>query len=731
MSGESKQDMSVKPKRPIREALEELKERFIRELGGKNADRKGFKDALNQLRVDINGRLEQQLRREREAAARSLAAAKDKAADPEGYRRRQFEKYLKIECPKHGKKCVQMRETRWGRDYICGEDKHNLHEEQDPQHERIWELMRDHPGMTEDNAWIYMQGPSENPHDYQPWKRLVGDSLYEAGTGRRIGSKNIYEIVDEEFQKESSRLCTVNWEIADTYSRLYIQRMLYKLCYKQLQDPVHYKHLEDPRQKENVKMAKIDEIRANKKYIVKACHYMTCVQLNMFGWGEHNSDERMFNEEGLPPLFGLRSDGSMLDLLKQLLRDHLQYFCVRLTRTTQRILIENNARQVPSLPLHQRLLWWWGLYVGNEAIQELKTLLNRPHGKYTTIARFIDDYTGRLENAVNDRATKRIDKIHGEIAAVLWANFEFTPEAEAGIRGHLAAYEYKSEAEQKEQEQKRKDDQRKKILEDNAVIRPLVEAKDDLEAQEIAIRTILSAATFPPPNVLPPSIDGMQLYTDMWKNECIRRGITPNQLPNNVSADLKKKYRSAYIAYLLAENVPTENVPEEVRDSYQKHKLINDSLERELDPALVDESIRGKYKTKLFKKLFADERYDTPNTWQPASRLWYRHKLFRTWQRRQRKDIPEHLRGDYEAYLEEQAIREYRRKREERVRQYMERDGGLVTEITGQKRGLSRSDHVQGEAKRRRDDGDEENVRRAYGDDDYDSFQSILDSFGR
>ena len=61
----------------------------------------------------------------------------------------------------------------------------------------------------------------------------------------------------------------------------------------------------------------------------------------------------------------------------------------------------------------------------------------------------------------------------------------------------------------------------------------------------------------------------------------------------------------------------------------------------------------------------------------------------------------------------------------------MERDGGLVTEITGQKRGLSRSDHVQGEAKRRRDDGDEENVRRAYGDDDYDSFQSILDSFGR
>ena len=106
MSGESKQDMSVEPKRPIREALQELEERFIRELGGKNADRRGFGAALNQLWADINGRLEQQLRREREAAARSLAAAKDKAADPEGYRRRQFEKYLKIECPKHGKKCV-------------------------------------------------------------------------------------------------------------------------------------------------------------------------------------------------------------------------------------------------------------------------------------------------------------------------------------------------------------------------------------------------------------------------------------------------------------------------------------------------------------------------------------------------------------------------------------------------------------------------------------------------
>ena len=725
--------MSGESKRPIREALEELAERFIRELGGKKADREGFITALNQLWADINGRLEQQIQREREAAARSLAAAKDKAADPEGYRRRQFEKYLKIECPKHGKKCVQMIETRWGRDYICGKDRHFLHQEQDPQHERIWEMMRDHPGMTEDNAWIFMQGPSENPNDYQPWKRLQGDSLYEAGTGRRIGSKNIYEIVDEEFQEESSISCTVNSEIANTYSRVYLQRMLYQLCYKQLQDPVHYKHLEDPRQKENVKMAKIDEIRANKKYIVKACHYMTCVQLNMFGWGEHNSDERMFNEEGLPPLFGLRSDGSMLDLLKQLLRDHLQYFCVRLTRTSQRILTENNDRHVPNLPLHQRLLWWWGKYVGSNACDELKTLLNRPYDTNTTIARFIDRYTGQLEDAANNRATGRIDEIHAEIAAVLWKDFDFSSEAKASIHDYLAGHEYKSEVEQAEQKIK-ESAQRQAIRREykTAAIR-LNNAS--LENLPTVIADILSGDTFPPPNVLALKENTMQLYTDMWKNECIRRGITPNQLPNNVSADLKKKYRSAYIAYLLAENVPTENVPEEVRDSYQKHKLINKSLAREVDPALVDESIRSTYKTKLFKKLFADERYDTPATWQPASRQWYLHKLFRTWQRRQRKNytvhIPEHLRESYRAYQTEQANREYRRKREERVRQYMERDGGLVTEITGQKRGLSRSDHVQGEAKRRKDDGDEENVRRAYNDGDYDSFQSILDSFGR
>lgn len=722
--------MSGESKRPIREALQELKERFIRELGGKNADRIGLDRALNQLWADINGRLEQQIQREREAAARSLAAAKDKAADPEGYRRRQFEKYLKIECPKHGKKCVQMIETRWGRDYICGEGRHILHQEQDPQHERIWEMMRDHPGMTEDNAWIFMQGPSENPHDYQPWKRLRGDSLYEAGTGRRIGSKNIYEIVDEEFQKESSRLCTVHWEIADTYSRLYIQRMLYKLCYEQLQDPELYRHNKTEGDKTNTRMSKIDEIRANKKYIVKACHYMTCVQLNMFGWGKYRTDTCMYHDEGLPPLFGLRSDGSMLDLLKQLLREHLVYFCARLTRTTQRILIENNGRHVPNLPLHQRLLWWWGKYVGNEATQELKTLLNRPHGNYT-IARFIDHYTGRLEKAVNDRATERIDDIHGEIAAVLWKDFDFSPEAMASIRVHLAAYEYKSEVEQKQQKMKESAQRQAETKEYNDKARDLNTASR--EKLPTVIADILSGNTFPPPNVLALKENTMQLYTDMWKNECIRRRITPNQLPSNVSADLKKKYRSAYIAYLLAENVPTENVPEEVRDSYQKHKLINDSLERELDPALVDESIRGKYKTKLFKKLFADGRYDTPNTWQPASRQWYMHKLFRTWRQSHTVHIPEHLRGSYEAYLEEQAIREYQRERAERARESRERDGGLVTDITGQKRGLSDRDPPQGEAKRRRDDGDEENVRRAgdYGDGDYDSFQSILDSFGR
>lgn len=721
--------MSGESKRPIVQALKQLQERFIVELGGKKADREGFNNALKHLLDDINGRLEQQIRREREAAARSLAAAKDRAADPEGYHRRQFEKYLKIECPKHGKKCVQMIETRWGRDYICGEDRHIIHKEQDPQHERIWEMMRDHPGMTEDNAWIFMQGPSENPNDYQPWKRLLGDSLYEAGTGRRIGSKNIYEIVDEEFQEESSISCTVNSEIANTYSRVYLQRMLYQLCYKQLQDPVHYKHLEDPRQKENVRMAKIDEIRANKKYIVKACHYMTCVQLNMFGWGEHNSDERMFNDEGLPPLFGLRSDGSMLDQLKRLLRDHLQYFCVRLTRTSERVLTENNGRHVPNLPLHKRLLWWWEKYVGSNACDELKTLLNKSHDTNTTIARFIDRYTGRLEDAANNRATGRIDEIHAEIAAVLWKDFDFSPEAKESIQVHLAAYEYKSEVEQAEQKLEESAQRQAIRREYKTVATGLNNAS--LENLPTVIADILSGDTFPPPNVLALKENTVQLYTDMWKNECLRRRITPNQLPNNVSAVLKKKYIAAYVTDLLARNVSSENVPEEVRGLYQERKMINESLEREVDPARVDESIRGKYKTKLFKKLFADERYDTPDTWQAASREWYMHKLFRTWQRRQRKNytvhIPEHLRERYRAYQREQANREYQRERNERVRQYMERDRDLVTEnITGYKRVLSDRDDTQGEAKRQRDynGGD-------YGDGDYDSFQSILDSFGR